>query len=790
MATSAAAGIGEVEMCKFCGDEPVARVCTAPACARKQLCVNCDEIWHGHPSRRSHQRQEVDALLRENGRSDQPLTQPQQQGYPWSCPHCTFQNVSAVQWKPEDRLMCEVCSKTSVGRELREAAPAQTSNSNTTKTKKSTKKSSPSTEIACPTCTFVNTAKGAKQCEMCNSQLPSPSKKRENPAAASPNAENSVGLSDLSPQERQRQFQAQAAIGRQNAGRSNQGDQQPPSQSNSESHRKQAHASAVEDRVEQKRQRTLPPSENRVAAVETLANSPRKETRTSSRSDVVPADIATESKQLEDAEYPLYQQLEEKELQVQLAELLAVEEAEKRQLTQVQLQEREQQIQELQTRLKEEQERRLRTERRFKKEATERQQLELAMLELQRLERENREELERQARIEDDKRRQREAEEMRQRKREEAERKKKEREEAERLRQQREEAERLRKEREETERLRKEREEAERLRKEKEEAERLRQQREEADRWRKEREEAERLRKETEEAQRLWEREEAERQRRNHSLRNASAAVGRWERAEEERLRQEQAAEAMQNDLQLIRKTRLQRGKQVPLDENPRIYQGDEARQRRADDTAWQMAAVTHASGLQFEAHASSFPSRAESSATVSARRVEDSEPVDAAEKLLNGIYGPENDIEKANTSDESDEFDEPKISSTRVTCRMKAQKAGTKPQCAHCGKYRAITGPIKPVGFQCFNCYKHTCKMCGRPWEDVHTGRKCKELDSLPEVAPSPKRGSVSRPGSAQIQFMRCTRCRVHVDTYLKRDSSNFMCRNCGNILHLPRPY
>ncbi|PAA67414.1 hypothetical protein BOX15_Mlig002662g1, partial [Macrostomum lignano] len=366
-------------------------------------------------------------------------------------------------------------------------------------------------------------------------------------------------------------------------------------------------------------------------------------------------------------------------------------------------------------------------------------------------------------------------------------------EEAERLRKEREDTERLRKEREDTERLRKEREEAERLRKEREEAERLRKERKEADRLRQQREEAERWRKEREEAQRLWEREEAERQQRNHSLRNASAAVGRWERAEEERLRQEQAAEAMQNDLQLIRKTRLQRGKQVPLDENPRRYQGDEARQRRADYTTWQMAAVTHASGLQFGADASSLPSRAGSSATVSSWRVEDSEPVDAAEKLLYGIYGPEtsvNDLHKVNTSDESDEFDEPKKSSTRVTGRMKAQKAETKLQCAHCGKYRAITGPIEPVGFQCFTCYKRTCKMCGRLWEDVHTGRKCKELDSLPEVAPSPKRCSVSRPGSAQIQLVYCPKCRRNGDTYLQRDSSNVMCRNCGTVLHLPRPY
>ncbi|PAA73088.1 hypothetical protein BOX15_Mlig022946g1 [Macrostomum lignano] len=49
-------------LCDLCGDEPVALVCSNEACPRRHLCLGCDQRWHGHPSRRGHEREGADTV--------------------------------------------------------------------------------------------------------------------------------------------------------------------------------------------------------------------------------------------------------------------------------------------------------------------------------------------------------------------------------------------------------------------------------------------------------------------------------------------------------------------------------------------------------------------------------------------------------------------------------------------------------------------------------------------------------------------------------------------------------
>ncbi|PAA90429.1 hypothetical protein BOX15_Mlig004413g3, partial [Macrostomum lignano] len=83
--------MSEPEPCQFCGDEPAKKECSVASCSRKRLCNSCDDIWHGHPARKDHQRIEIqqsathtglNSGLSSDGRQSNFLTKERDSGQP------------------------------------------------------------------------------------------------------------------------------------------------------------------------------------------------------------------------------------------------------------------------------------------------------------------------------------------------------------------------------------------------------------------------------------------------------------------------------------------------------------------------------------------------------------------------------------------------------------------------------------------------------------------------------------------------------------------------------------
>ncbi|PAA67416.1 hypothetical protein BOX15_Mlig012393g2, partial [Macrostomum lignano] len=156
----------EVEMCSFCGDNPVQRICSEPSCSRNRLCKDCSVLWHGHPNRKDHRVHDVNddknsshynmppqtRIIQHRAKTSESSIQrhksclPQERqsstmqrtssgaqydtlaaraqtaaeapaaiggGVEWQCEHCTFMNSSARQAiDSTQHLLCEVCYKT------------------------------------------------------------------------------------------------------------------------------------------------------------------------------------------------------------------------------------------------------------------------------------------------------------------------------------------------------------------------------------------------------------------------------------------------------------------------------------------------------------------------------------------------------------------------------------------------------------------------------------------------------------------------------------------------------